>query len=162
MIVIMKPNATAAEIGAVIRRAESLGVTTHPIYGDNRTVVALVGDLTRVSRESFNAMDGVNTTVRIQEPYKLASRTTRPENSVIDVGGAVRIGGPEVVVMAGPCSVESRDQIVETTSPSSKPKCCAAAHAKYTYHASFRVGLKGSSTWLKPAPSPACPLSPKS
>ena len=114
MIVIMKPNATAAEIGAVIRRAESLGVTTHPIYGDNRTVVALVGDLTRVSRESFNAMDGVNTTVRIQEPYKLASRTTRPENSVIDVGGAVRIGGPEVVVMAGPCSVESRDQIVET------------------------------------------------
>ncbi len=114
MIVIMKPNATAAEIGAVIRRAESLGVTTHPIYGENRTVVALVGDLTRVSRESFNAMDGVNTTVRIQEPYKLSSRTTRPENSVIDVGGKVRIGGPEVVVMAGPCSVESRDQIVET------------------------------------------------
>jgi len=113
MIVIMKPNATAAEIGAVIRRAESLGVKTHPIYGENRTVVALVGDLTQISREAFNAMDGVNTTLRIQEPYKLASRTTRPENSVIEVAGKVRIGGPEVVIMAGPCSVESRDQIVE-------------------------------------------------
>lgn len=114
MIVIMKPNATAAEIGAVIRRAESLGVKTHPIYGENRTVVALVGDLTQISREGFNAMDGVNTTLRIQEPYKLSSRSTRPDNTIIEVaGGKVRIGGPEVIVMAGPCSVESRDQTVE-------------------------------------------------
>ena len=51
MIVVMKPGATAAEIGAVIRKAESMGVKTHPIYGDNRTVVALVGDLTRVNRD---------------------------------------------------------------------------------------------------------------
>ncbi len=114
MIVIMKPNASAAEIGAVIRRAESLGVATHPIYGENRTVVALVGDLTRISREAFNAMDGVNTTVRIQEPYKLTSRTTRPENTVVEIVGTdVRIGGPEVIVMAGPCSIESREQTIE-------------------------------------------------
>ncbi|MCB0052525.1 MAG: 3-deoxy-7-phosphoheptulonate synthase, partial [Caldilinea sp.] len=59
MIVVMKPGATAAEIGAVIRKAESMGVKTHPIYGDNRTVVALVGDLTRVTREVFDQMDGV-------------------------------------------------------------------------------------------------------
>ena len=114
MIVVMKPGATAAEIGAVIRKAESLGSKTHPIYGDNRTVVALVGDLTRLTRETFDQMEGVLNTVRIQEPYKLLSRTTRPENSIIDVAeGAVRIGGNAVVVMAGPCSVESRDQIIE-------------------------------------------------
>ncbi len=78
MIVVMKPGATAAEIGAIIRRAESLGCKTHPIYGDNRTVVALVGDLTHVTRETFDVMEGVLQTMRIQEPFKLASRTTRP------------------------------------------------------------------------------------
>ncbi|MBP6440168.1 MAG: 3-deoxy-7-phosphoheptulonate synthase [Caldilineaceae bacterium] len=114
MIVVMKPGATAAEIGAVIRKAESLGCKTHPIYGDNRTVVALVGDLTRITRDIFDQMDGVLQTMRIQEPYKLLSRTTRPDNSIIDVAeGRVRIGGAPVVVMAGPCSVESRDQIIE-------------------------------------------------
>ncbi len=114
MIVIMKPGATAADIGAVIRKAESMGAKTHPIYGDNRTVVALVGDLTHVNRDVFDQMEGVLHSLRIQEPYKLASRTARPDNTVIDVlNGQVRIGGSEIVVMAGPCSVESRDQIVE-------------------------------------------------
>jgi 3-deoxy-7-phosphoheptulonate synthase len=114
MIVVMKPGATAAEIGAVIRKAEQIGLKTHPIYGENRTVVALVGDLTGLNRESFDVMAGVLQTVRIQEPYKLASRTTRPDNTVIDVmNGAVQVGGQAIVVMAGPCSVESRSQIVE-------------------------------------------------
>jgi 3-deoxy-7-phosphoheptulonate synthase len=110
----MKPGATAAEIGAVIRKAESMGAKTHPIYGDNRTVVALVGDLTRVNRDLFDAMEGVLHTLRIQEPYKLSSRTARPDDTVIELPGTqVRIGGSEIVVMAGPCSVESREQTVE-------------------------------------------------
>ncbi|MCX6041096.1 MAG: 3-deoxy-7-phosphoheptulonate synthase [Caldilinea sp.] len=110
----MKPGVTAADIGAVIRKAESFGVQTHPIYGENRTVVALVGDLTGLTREVFDQMEGVSHTLRIQEPYKLASRTARPENSVIDVaGGRVRVGGSAVVVMAGPCSVEDRQQIID-------------------------------------------------
>jgi 3-deoxy-7-phosphoheptulonate synthase len=114
MIVVMKPGATAAEIGAVIRKAESMGAKTHPIYGDNRTVVALVGDLTRVNRDFFDQMEGVMHTLRIQEPYKLSGRTARPDNTVIDVlNSQVKIGGNEVVVMAGPCSVESREQIIE-------------------------------------------------
>jgi 3-deoxy-7-phosphoheptulonate synthase len=114
MIVVMRPEATAAEIGAVIARAETMGCTTHPIYGENRTVVALVGDLTQVTRELFDTMEGVANTLRIQEPYKLASRTTRPENTILDIaGGQVQIGGQEIIVMAGPCSVESREQIIE-------------------------------------------------
>jgi 3-deoxy-7-phosphoheptulonate synthase len=112
MIVVMKAGASKEEIKDVIRKAESLGVQTHPIYGENRTVVALVGDLTRVSRELFNAMDGVAETMRIQEPYKLTGRTARPDNTVIEVG-TVKIGGPDVVIMAGPCSVEGREQIIE-------------------------------------------------
>src|SRR5687768_5095254 len=99
MIVVMKTGATQEEIQAVIRKAGTMGVQTHPIYGENRTVVALVGDLTRVSRETFNAMDGVSETMRIQEPYKLAGRSAHPDNTVIEVG-TVKIGGPDVVIMA--------------------------------------------------------------
>lgn len=112
MIVIMKSDATAAEIAAVISKAETMGASSHPIYGADHTVVALVGDMTRVERSVFDAMAGVQKTVRIQEPYKLAGRTSHPHATVIDVGG-VKIGGSEVVVMAGPCSVESREQILE-------------------------------------------------
>ena len=115
MIVAMKPGATAAEIGAVIAKAERVGCQTHPIYGEARTVVALVGDLTHVTRETFDTMEGVDKTMRIQEPYKLSSRTTRPEDTIVEVaGGQINIGGPEIVIMAGPCSVESRQQIIET------------------------------------------------
>ncbi len=113
MIVVMKPEATTAEIAAVLRKAEELGVSTHPIYGETHTVIALVGDLTNITREVFDAMAGVQKTVRIEEPYKLAGRTTHPMDTVIEVRD-VTIGGPEVVVMAGPCSVESRQQIIET------------------------------------------------
>ena len=113
MVVVMKSSATAAEIGNVIQRAEALGAQTQPIYGQDHTVIALIGDLTQVRRETFDAMGGVLKTVRIQDPYKLASRATHPEGTVIDVAG-IRFGGDEVVVMAGPCSVESRAQIIET------------------------------------------------
>jgi 3-deoxy-7-phosphoheptulonate synthase len=115
MIVVMKPGATRAEIEAIIRRAEQMGCKPHPIYGEARTVIALVGDLTAVSREVFDEMNGVAQTMRIQEQHKLTSRTTRPENTIIELAGSdVRIGGQEVIVMAGPCSVESRNQIIES------------------------------------------------
>jgi 3-deoxy-7-phosphoheptulonate synthase len=110
----MKPGATAAEIAAVIRRAEQFGCKTHPIYGENRTVVALVGDLTAVSREVFDEMNGVAQTMRIQEQHKLTNRSIRPDNTIVSLAGSdVRIGGDEIVIMAGPCSVEGRSQIIE-------------------------------------------------
>ena len=113
MVVVMKPSASATEIKNVIQRAGAMGAQTQPLCGQDHTVIALIGDLTRVRRDIFDAMAGVQKTVRIQDPYKLTSRATNPEGAVIDVGG-VRFGGDEVVVMAGPCSVESRDQIIET------------------------------------------------
>jgi 3-deoxy-7-phosphoheptulonate synthase len=115
MIVVMKPGATKAEIDAVISRAEQMGVKPHPIIGEERTVVALVGDLTAVSREVFDEMTGVANTMRIQEQHKLTNRSIRPDNTIIQLaGGQIQIGGPEVVIMAGPCSVESRSQIIES------------------------------------------------
>ena len=115
MIVVMKPEATAAEIGAVLRKAEQLGVNTHPIYGQNRTVIALVGDLTQITRDTFSAINGVQKTVRIQESHKLVNRVAQPENTCVDIAnGQLCIGGDEIIVMAGPCSVESREQILET------------------------------------------------
>ena len=113
MVVVMKSSASAGEIENVIQRAEALGAQTQPIYGQDHTVIALIGDLTQVRRETFDAMGGVLKTVRIQDPYKLASRSTHPEGTVIGVDG-LSFGGDEVVVMAGPCSVESRAQIIET------------------------------------------------
>ena len=114
MIVVMKPGATSADIDAVIQRAEQLGCRPHSIYGEARSVIALVGDLTRVSREVFDEMNGVAQTMRIQEQHKLTNRVTHPENSIIHLAGSdVQIGGNEVIVMAGPCSVESREQIIE-------------------------------------------------
>ncbi|MCB0098283.1 MAG: 3-deoxy-7-phosphoheptulonate synthase, partial [Caldilineaceae bacterium] len=115
MIVVMKPTATTAQIEEVFKHAADIGVQTHPIYGQQHTVVALVGDLTHVTREEFNKMDGVQKTVRIQEPYKLAGRTSHPHDTTVAIAdGRVEFGGQEIVVMAGPCSVESRDQIIET------------------------------------------------
>ncbi len=113
MVIVMKPQATAAEIEHVLSRAASMGAQTQPIHGENHTVIALIGDLTQVRRQTFDAMAGVLRTVRIQDPFKLASRTTNPDGTTIDVGG-VRFGGDQVVVMAGPCSVESREQIIQS------------------------------------------------
>lgn len=113
MVVVMKPQASVIEIENVVKRAASMGAQTQPISGESHTVIALLGDLTQVQRATFDAMSGVQKTVRIQDPYKLASRETRPEGTFIDVNG-VRFGGDRVVVMAGPCSVESREQIIQT------------------------------------------------
>jgi 3-deoxy-7-phosphoheptulonate synthase len=113
MVIVMKPNSTAAEIGAVIARVQEFGATPHPIYGVERTVVAVVGETRYVDREAFLIMPGVEQITRISAPYKLASRESHPDDTVIRLNG-VSVGGRELVVMAGPCSVESREQLLET------------------------------------------------
>ena len=113
MIVVMKAGATAAEIEAVISRVEAVGLHPHPIVGTERTVVAVVGDERPVDPESFQVMAGVEKVMAVLHPFKLASRETKSEDTVISLNG-IQIGGPRVVVMAGPCSVESREQLMET------------------------------------------------
>jgi 3-deoxy-7-phosphoheptulonate synthase len=113
MIIVMKANSTAAEIGAVIARVQEAGAVPHPIYGIERTVVAVVGETRDVNPKTFMQMPGVEKISSISAPYKLASRESHPDDTVIRING-VQIGGKELVVMAGPCSVESRSQLLET------------------------------------------------
>ena len=112
MIIIMSPAAAAADLDRVIERVRSLGLDVHLSQGEERTIVGVLGNTAGLDRTSFEVMAGVENTVRITKPYKVASRDFKPADTVIDVGG-VKIGGPGLVIMAGPCSVESRSQILE-------------------------------------------------
>ena len=113
MFIAMKPHATQADFDAVVEKVRSLGLTPHPISGAERRVVAVVGNTGAVDPDDFAMLPGVAEALRVSQPFKLVSREVREEDTVIDVGGA-RIGGSAICVMAGPCSVESREQILET------------------------------------------------
>jgi len=114
MIVNMSDSATPEQIEHVIQRIREAGFQPHITRGTERTIVAAVGSGGRRHEiEALSVAPGVDTVVAIAQPFKLVSRQTRPEPSVVNVGG-VKIGGEEVVVIAGPCSVESREQLLET------------------------------------------------
>lgn len=110
MVIAMEPFATEEQINAVVARLQKHGFDAHRSTGTERTVVgAIGGDTHTVDFRNFEIMPGVAEVVRISVPYKLASRTFQREDSVVDVRG-VKVGGQEVIMMAGPCSVESFDQ----------------------------------------------------
>jgi 3-deoxy-7-phosphoheptulonate synthase len=113
MLVVMQQGATEPQIQAVIDRLVEMGFTVHRSTGVMHTVLGGVGPRDDFEPADFEVMDGVKECHRIVSPYKLASRHFRPEGTVVKVG-SVEIGGPQIVVMAGPCSVENRDQIEET------------------------------------------------
>ncbi len=114
MIVNMSDSATEQQIEHIIQRIREAGFQPHVTRGTERTIVAAVGSGGRRHEiEALSVAPGVDNVVAIAQPFKLVSRQTRPQQSVVNVRG-VRIGGPEVVVIAGPCSVESREQLLET------------------------------------------------
>ncbi len=114
MILNMSDSATEEQIEHIIQRIREAGFQPHVTRGTERTIVAAVGSGGRRHEiEALSVAPGVDNVVAIAQPFKLVSRQTRPQPSVVDVRG-VKIGGPEVVVIAGPCSVESREQLLET------------------------------------------------
>jgi 3-deoxy-7-phosphoheptulonate synthase len=113
MLVVMKPHATQAEIEAVAERIRSLGLTPHPIPGAQRVAIGITGNKGGLEPDLFAVMPGVAEAIRVSQPFKLVSREVKEEDTVIDVGG-VPLGGRTIAVMAGPCSVESREQVLET------------------------------------------------
>ena len=114
MIVNMSDNATEEQIEHIIQRIREAGFQPHVTRGTERAIVAAVGSGGRRHEiEALSVAPGVDTVVAIAQPFKLVSRQTRPEPTVVEVAG-VRIGGEQVVVIAGPCSVESREQLIET------------------------------------------------
>jgi 3-deoxy-7-phosphoheptulonate synthase len=114
MIIVMQQQADPKEIEAVVKRVEELGYKVHLSRGEARTIIGIIGaDEHKLQEGAFEAMDGVEKTMRVMQPFKVASRDFSHEDTVINVNG-VEIGGHKVVVMAGPCSVESRSMILET------------------------------------------------
>jgi 3-deoxy-7-phosphoheptulonate synthase len=136
MLIVMERNARDEEIDGVIARLVDRGFDIHRSSGAERTVIGAVGTVRDGDPQAFEQLPGVARVVRITEPYKLASRSFRPEDTVVRAGGVV-IGGEEVVVMAGPCTIESEEQIFQT--------------ARAVAHAGARV-LRGGA--FKPRTSP--------
>ena len=112
MIIVMSPSATKENLEKVIKKVESAGLRTHISEGEEVTIVGVIGDQKKIANLEMNMMEGVEKTVRITEKYKLVSRNFHPEDTIVDVDG-VKIGGKQIVVMAGPCSVESIEQLRE-------------------------------------------------
>ncbi|MBX3081277.1 MAG: 3-deoxy-7-phosphoheptulonate synthase [Anaerolineae bacterium] len=114
MIVIMQAGATAKQISAVIARIEEIGLKAHLSEGQERTIIGVVGDERKFGdRDTLALLDGVERTMRVSHPYKLASREFHPADTLVPLNGS-QVGAKKVVVIAGPCSVESREQIIET------------------------------------------------
>jgi 3-deoxy-7-phosphoheptulonate synthase len=114
MIVIMRHQATAAQVADVIHQIETDGYRAHITEGDEYTIIGAVGQsITPLPRERFELMEGVEKVVPVSSPYKLASRDFHPKDSLVPLNGSL-MGGSRVLVIAGPCSVESRSQIIET------------------------------------------------
>lgn len=113
MIVVMKMGAGREEIVSVVQRVESLGFKTHLSQGEERTIIGIIGDERPLDKDSLGRMRGVERIVPILRPFKLASRDFQPQDTVFQLNGH-SIGGQKIVVMAGPCAVESREQILET------------------------------------------------
>jgi len=114
MIVSMKPGATKEQIDHVCDKIRAYGYIAHPIYGETRTVIGAVGSgNNRTALQSLESAPGVESVVAIRQPFKLVGRELKPEKSTLSVGDVV-FGGDQFVVIAGPCSVESRTQILET------------------------------------------------
>ncbi|MCM3880724.1 MAG: 3-deoxy-7-phosphoheptulonate synthase [Vicinamibacterales bacterium] len=130
MVVVMEERATEAQIEKVVANLVEAGMDVHRSTGVNRTVLGVVG-AHKVDAALIEVMDGVHEVLRITEPYKLASRTFKPEGTVIQIDD-VRIGGDEVIVMAGPCSAENEEQVFTTAA------ACKKAGAKILRGGAFK------------------------
>jgi len=114
MIISMKPGASKEQIEHVCEKIRSCGYVPHPIYGETRTVIGAVGSgNNRLALQSLEGAPGVESVVSIRQPFKLVGRELKPDKTTVPVGDIV-FGGDQFVVVAGPCSVESRAQLMET------------------------------------------------
>ncbi len=113
MIVVMKKGATKEQIEHMIQRVEKLGLKSHPIYGTERTVIAAIGEKRDEHRQSLESGPGVAEVLSILAPYKVASREVKPESTVVRAG-SLAVGNSHLGMIAGPCSVESEEQMLST------------------------------------------------
>ena len=112
MIIVLKPLSPKEDIERVENMVKARGFDTHIIEGAEMTIIGCIGDTSRIDAKLFEVDPAVTKVMHVQEPYKLASRAFHPDNSIIDVSG-VKVGGDNLALIAGPCSVESVDQVLE-------------------------------------------------
>ena len=112
MLIVMQHGATAAEVDRVVRTIEELGYQAAPMPGAQRTAVGLVGNDGRVDGSRLEALPGVLEVIHVSQPYKQVSREWRPDNTIVRIAPGVAFGGDEIPIIAGPCSVESEEQIL--------------------------------------------------
>src|SRR5712672_2129857 len=111
MLVVMKAHASEEQVRAVCEKIESLGFRAHPIPGAQRTAIGITGNQGAFEAGTLEEMAGVGEVIRVSKPYKLVSRDVKPDTTIIRFPTShVTIGGKDIVVMAGPCSIESREQ----------------------------------------------------
>jgi 3-deoxy-7-phosphoheptulonate synthase len=113
MIIIMKMSAAEGDVDAVLTRVTKEGFKTHISTGEERTIIGVIGDERHLDKGAITRMNGVDRVVPVLRPFKLASRDFHPEDSKITINGHA-LGGNKVIIMAGPCSVESEEQLMET------------------------------------------------
>ena len=113
MIVVMRSGASQGSIQSVVERVNELGFRAHLSAGEERTIIGVIGDERTLNESVFRTLEGVEKVVRILTPYKLSSRDFHPHDTVVPING-VSVGAKQVAIMAGPCAVESREQVMET------------------------------------------------
>lgn len=112
MIIVLKPNSTKEQVARVEELVKMRGLDTHIVVGTGQTIIGCIGDTSRIDPRLFEVNPYVDKVMHVQEPYKLANRAFHPDDSVVDVSG-VKIGDGHLGLIAGPCSVESVDQVME-------------------------------------------------
>lgn len=132
MIIVMSPKASEENLAKVQKKLLDSGLTYHMSQGESRTIVGVIGDKNIIAGLQMNSFDGVEKTVRITEKYKLVSREFHPADTVIDFGDGVKIGAGHMTVMAGPCAVESMDQLLEAA------RCVAKEGAQFLRGGAFK------------------------
>ena len=144
MLIVMEANATSKMVEKVCSEIEKMGLKAHPIPGAQRTAIGVTGNKAQVDSDRIQAQVGVKEIIHVTKPYKLVSREFYPENSVIEISSDVKVGGDKIIIMAGPCSVESRDQclrIAERVAKTGAKVFRAGAYKPRTSPYSFQ-GLK--------------------
>ena len=112
MIIVLKPRTTEENILRVENMVRARGLETHTVRGEELTIIGCIGDTVRVDPRLFEVDKSVEKVMHVQEPYKLANRAFHPEDTIVDVAG-VKVGGGHMALIAGPCSVESEEQVIE-------------------------------------------------
>ena len=130
MVVVMKSTATQEDIEGVKKEMETYGLNMMVSHGDDYTILGAEGNAAAVDQEKISLLSGVERVMRVSEPYKMANRKYHPQNTEIDVGG-VKIGGKKLGVIAGPCSVESEEQIAGIARAVKASGACALRGGAY-------------------------------